>query len=192
MQINHYAEVDELLKKSGVTNEKLGELKKSIQEDKTYIQVEMTHKDPESGKPLKKPSLVDMTMTQSPHNFKDNKKLLFRNDISSIIKESKTGIDSIVTDPQEKQLFDDFFAAYEKKDMKTLNEFFDKVEGHTYNLMRLDRKLNIISMDEMIENTADGVIDSQKQKPSTIFVLGKSNRTQFSNNKIAIDAFTYA
>ena len=71
-------------------------------------------------------------MTQSPHNFKDNKKLLFRNDISSIIKETKTGIDSIVTDPQEKQLFDDFFAAYEKKDMKTLNEFFDKVEGHTY------------------------------------------------------------
>ena len=48
-----HAEVDELLKKSGVTNEKLGELKKSIKEDKTYIQVEMTHKDPESGKPLK-------------------------------------------------------------------------------------------------------------------------------------------
>ena len=64
--------------------------------------------------------------------------------------------------------------------------FLIKLRDILINLMRLDRKLNIISMDEMIENTADGVIDSQKQKPSTIFVLGKSNRTQFSNNKIAM------
>ena len=183
-----HKEVDKMLKESGITKARMGELRKSMAMNKTYVQVEMSNINPETQKETKHPSLIDVTMTESPHIFYENKSLLFRKDIQQIFKETETAIKSIVSSPEELQYFNQFFDAYNKKDMKFLNEFFQQVEGHTYTLNRLDMKSGLIPVSDVIENIADGVVDSQMGKPSTMFILGNSYRTQFSNQKFTTSA----